>query len=304
MAYPIDHRLIRQFLAAVEHGNITAASNALHISQPALTKNIRKLEEFLGVRLLERHSRGVVATSYGQVLARRGKLVELEFEYAMAEIEAMKGGNKGTIRIGTSPVFATLYMPKVAISLVEQSPGLKIELENGVLDTLVPGLLQGDLDIVCSALDFPDHPELVKDHLIDFEHAVFARTEHPLADRDVIDPKEMMEYSWVMLAKDYVAVSRLGSYFSANGLGPPHIAVETNSFETAFASVREADFLTSSTLSLQPHAENMGLVPLPIQGTLWHFPAGATYRRSTTTPSSVNAVVACLKDIVKTTENI
>ena len=172
MAYPIDHRLIRQFLAAVEHGNITAASNALHISQPALTKNIRKLEEFLGVRLLERHSRGVVPTSYGQVLARRGKLVELEFEYAMAEIEAMKGGNKGTIRIGTSPVFATLYMPKVAISLVEQSPGLKIDLENGVLDTLVPGLLQGDLDIVCSALDFPDHPELVKEHLIDFEHAV------------------------------------------------------------------------------------------------------------------------------------
>jgi len=124
LPYPIDHRLIRQFVVAVEHGNITAASVALHISQPALTKSIRKLEDFLGVKLLERHSRGVVPTVFGEVLLRRGKLVELEFEYAATEIEALKGGKKGTIRIGSSPVFSTLYMPKVSAEIIQTKPGV------------------------------------------------------------------------------------------------------------------------------------------------------------------------------------
>ena len=295
MSYPIDHRLIRQFIATVEHGNITAASMALHISQPALTKNIRKLEESLGVKLLERHSRGVVPTSYGEILLRRGKLVELEFEYAAAEIEAMKGGNKGTIRIGTSPVFTTLFMPKVSAAIVQTNPGLKIDLINGVLDTLVPGLLQGKLDIICSALDFPDHPEIVKEHLIDFEHAVFARADHPLANRTNIEATDLMAYEWVMLAQDHIAISRLGSYFSANGISPPRIAMETNSFETAFAMVKEGNFLTSATLSMIDFARSAGLTLLPIRGTLWHFPAGVAYRRSTATPTAITSIIDNLK---------
>ncbi|MBT4938830.1 MAG: LysR family transcriptional regulator [Rhodospirillaceae bacterium] len=295
MSYPIDHRLIRQFIATVEHGNITAASSALHISQPALTKNIRKLEATLGVKLLERHSRGVVPTAFGEILLRRGKLVELEFEYAVAEIEAMKGGTEGTIRIGTSPVFATLFMPKVSATIIQSNSGLKIDLINGVLDTLVPGLLQGDLDIICSALDFPEHPEIVKEHLIDFEHAVFARADHPLANRSDIEAKDLMAYEWVMLAQDHIAISRLGSYFSANGISPPRIAMETNSFETAFAMVKEGNFLTSATSSMVGFAKSSGLIRLPIRGTLWHFPAGVAYRRSTSTPASVNAVISCLK---------
>ncbi len=299
MSYPIDHRLIRQFVATVEHGNITAASAALHISQPALTKNIRKLEDSLGVKLLERHSRGVVPTSYGEILLRRGKLVELEFEYAAAEIEAMKGGNKGTIRIGTSPVFATLYMPKVSAAIVQSNPGLKIDLINGVLDTLVPGLLQGDFDIICSALDFPDHPEIVKEHLIDFEHAVFARADHPLANRTNIEATDLMAYEWIMLAQDHIAISRLGSYFSANGISPPRIAMETNSFETAFSMVKEGNFLTSATSLMVGFAQSSGLVPLPISGTLWHFPAGVAYRRTTSTPTTVNAVIDSLKQEIE-----
>ena len=119
MSYPLDHRLIRQFIAAVEHGNITSASLALNISQPALTKSIRKLENSLGVKLLERHSRGVVPTSYGEILLRRGKLVEIEFEYASTEIEALRGGNQGAIRIGASPVFATLFIPKVSAQIIK-----------------------------------------------------------------------------------------------------------------------------------------------------------------------------------------
>ena len=260
-----------------------------------LEKDIKRLEETLGVALLERHSRGVVPTSYGEILVRRGKLVELEFEYAAAEIEAMKGGTKGTLRIGTSPVFATLYMPKISAAILQTNPGLKIDLINGVLDTLVPDLLQGDLDIICSALDFPDHPEIVKEHLLDFEHAVFARSDHPLSNSMDIEAKDLMAFEWIMLAQDHIAISRLGSYFSANGISPPRIAMETNSFETAFSMVKEGDFLTSATSSMVNFAKSTGLAQLHVQGTLWHFPAGVAYRRTTSTPNAINAVIDSLK---------
>ena len=296
MSYPLDHRLIRQFIAAVEHGNITSASLALNISQPALTKSIRRLENSLGIKLLERHSRGVVPTSYGEILLRRGKLVELEFEYAAAEIEAMKGGNKGTIRVGASPVFATLFIPKVSAAIIKSNIGLKVDLINGVLDTLVPNLLKGDLDIICSALDFPEHPEIVKEHLIDFKHTVFARANHPLAKQKNIAAIDLMAYEWIMLAQDHSAISRLGSYFSSNGISPPRIAMETNSFETAFSIVNQGDFLTSATSSMADSARIVGLTPLLIQGTLWDFPAGVCYRRSTSTPKIVSEFINKLRN--------
>ncbi len=295
MSYFIDHRLIRQFIVAVEHGNITSASIALNISQPALTKSIRKLESSLGIKLLERHSRGVVPTVYGEILLRRGKLVELEFEYAAAEIEAIKGGNKGAIRIGASPVFATLFIPRVSATIIKSNRGLKIDLLNGVLDTLLPNLLQGDLDIICTSLDFPDHPEIVKQHLIDFEHTIFARTNHPLANQKIISAKDLMSYDWIMLAQDQIAISRLGSYFSSNGISPPRIIMETNSFDTAFSMVKEGNFLTSAASSMSEMAEIAGLIPLHIQGTLWKFPAGVSFRRSTSTPKIVSTFIKILK---------
>ena len=296
MSYPLDHRLIRQFIAAVEHGNITSASLALNISQPALTKSIRKLESSLGIKLLERHSRGVVPTFYGEILLRRGKLVELEFEYAAAEIEAMKGGNKGNIRVGASPVFATLFIPQVSAAIIKSNIGLKVDLINGVLDTLVPNLLKGDLDIICSALDFPEHPEIVKEHLIDFKHTVFARANHPLAKQKNIAAIDLMAYEWIMLAQDHSAISRLGSYFSSNGISPPRIAMETNSFETAFSIVNQGDFLTSATSSMADSAKIAGLTPLLIQGTLWDFPAGVCFRRSTSTPKIVSEFINKLRN--------
>ena len=238
----------------------------------------------------------MVPTSYGEILLRRGKLVELEFEYTAAEIEAMKGGNKGTIRVGASPVFATLFIPKVSATIIKSKIGFKIDLINGVLDTLVPNLLQGNLDIICSSLDFPDHPEIVKEHLIDFEHTVFVRANHPLTKHRNITATDLMAYDWIMLSQDHIAISRLGSYFSSNGISPPRIVMETNSFETAFSVVKEGNFLTSATSSMRNSAQSSGLTPLLIQGALWNFPAGACYRRSTSTPKIVSEFISSLRN--------
>jgi DNA-binding transcriptional LysR family regulator len=86
-------RLLRHFLAVLDHRGISAAAEAVHISQPALTKSIRQLEATLGVALFERHPNGVVPTPFGEILARRVRLMALECQHAVAEIQAITGGS-------------------------------------------------------------------------------------------------------------------------------------------------------------------------------------------------------------------
>ncbi|WP_436643319.1 LysR family transcriptional regulator [Microbaculum sp. FT89] len=90
----MDSRLLRYFLAVYESHGISAAADDLRISQPALTKSIQKLEADVGARLFERRPGGVVPTRYADILARRVRLMDIEYRHAIAEIEAARGGRE------------------------------------------------------------------------------------------------------------------------------------------------------------------------------------------------------------------
>ena len=81
-------RLLRHFLAIVEHKGFTAAAAELNISQPALTKSIHQLEDILGVVLFEDWQPASFQLRFGEILARRARLMELEYRHAVVEIQA------------------------------------------------------------------------------------------------------------------------------------------------------------------------------------------------------------------------
>jgi DNA-binding transcriptional LysR family regulator len=288
-------RLLRHFIAVVEHKGMSAAAAELHISQPALTKSIRQLEDILGVELFERLPTGVVPTRFGEILARRTRLMDLEYRHAVAEIEAIKGGAGGTIRIGAGPVWSVRVLPPIIAAFRRQQPRVKIALRSGVIDTLVPALLAGELDIICAALDFPSHPEIVKEHLVEFRHVLIARTEHPLADRQDIKAAELLDYPWLALINDYVGASRVNSFFAANELLPPRIAVETTSTSSLINLLKEDDFIVNIPTLMLPYAETFGLKRLAVRGTLWDAPAGIAYRATKSPVPAVNAFCALIR---------
>src|SRR5882757_5360905 len=106
-------RLLQQFLAVAEKRNVTAAAEALHITQPALTRSVRQLEHILGVTLFDRLPTGVALTRQGEILARRAKLMDLEYRHALAEISALDQGLTGVLRIGAGPLWITSLLPPV-----------------------------------------------------------------------------------------------------------------------------------------------------------------------------------------------
>lgn len=288
-------RLLRYFLAVVEHKGFTAAAAELNISQPALTKSIHQLEEILGVELFERLATGVVPTRFGEILARRVRLMELEYRHAVVEIQAIKGGNEGTVNVGAGPVWAARVLPPIIAKFRSQRPKVKIRLTTGVIDTLVPALLSGELDVICSALDFPNHPEVTREQLIELRHVLVARAEHPLAGRATVHPSELLNYPWLALVNDYVGTSRVNSFFAANELDPPRISVETTSISTILSLLKEDNFIVNIPTLMLPHAALFGIRRLTVRGTLWDAPAGIAYRSTRSPAPAVNAFCALVR---------
>lgn len=295
----MQSRLLRHFLTVADKRNITSAAESLNISQPAITRSIRQLEYIVGVSLFERLPTGVALTPQGEILARRAKLMDLEYRHALAEISALEQGLTGMLRIGAGPVWITALLPRVIASFFRQYPRVKTTMTSGVIDTLVPDLLSGDIDIICSTLDFPSQPEIVKEPLLSIRHVVVARATHPLADSGTATAEQMSKYPWVVLANDRVGTSRIGSYFVANGVNPPTIAVETVSMGI-LKILQEGDFLAHFPERMLDDAQKFGLVRIPHDGTFWESQAGIAFRRTTRPIRPVESFKAILRTSLST----
>jgi len=290
----MQSRLLRHFLAVVERKNITAAADDLHISQPALTRSIRQLEKTIGATLFERLPTGVALTRQGEVLARRARLMDLEYQHALAEITAMQQGLAGVLRVGAGPVWITTLLPPVVAAFYKQYPKVKVRLTSGVIDTLVPSLLSGEIDAFCSTLDFAAQPEIVKEPLLTIRHTVVARAGHPLAGRGPVSAAEMARFPWLVLVGDQVGTSRIGSYFVANSVEPPTIAVETTSI-AIIKILLEGDFLAHFPERMLADAERFGIVGIPHEGTFWESEAGIAHRRTNRPVRTVESFKAILR---------
>ena len=293
----LQPKQLRHFLEVVETGAISSACETLNITQPALSKSIKQLEMRLGVELFRRMPTGVALTRYGEIFARRARLMEMEYRHALAEIDAAKHGAAGTVRIGAGPGWVDTILPIAVTEFQRNQPGIKFTIESGVMDSLIPRVLSGDLDVICCSLDFPNHPELVKEHLVDVKHAVFARIDHPLAKKKQVKPADLTQYSWITPLEDHVGRARLESFFSACELNPPDVLAEVAaSFSTTLRFVTLGDYLVSAPYTFKSDAKRLGLKVVLEESRLWETPVGIVFRY-TDKPNPVrNSFIALLRD--------
>lgn len=293
----LQPKQLRHFLEVVETGSISSACEVLNITQPALSKSIKQLELRLGVSLFERLPTGVALTRYGKIFARRASLMEMEYRHALTEIDAAKNGAAGTIRIGAGPGWIDTLLPPAITEFQHDHPRIKFTLESGVIDTLIPRVLSGDLDVICCSLDFPSHPELIKEHMVDMKHAIFASADHPLAQKETVVPEDLGQYPWITPMEDHVGRSRLESFFAACQLPSPDIrAGVDSSFSTILKFVTLGNYLVSAPRVFEDDAKASGLKLVLEDPRLWKTPAGLTYRYTDKPHPVRNAFIALLRD--------
>ena len=240
----MDLRLLRYFVACVEHRTMHAAAQVVHISQPALSKAIADLEGGLEVKLLDRLPRGVVPTPYGVTLFRYAKMIDSEVRRATAEIDAMRGATRGTIVIGVIPTMSSL-IGEVAHDIFNRHPGLKLKLHVAFSNEIIPALLGGELDLALLLLTGEKPPSgLAFEPLIETSPIVVVRKDHPLAGRGRSSLQELAAYPWLL--PDYptshgVTVHR--AYTDA-GLPPPFNAISVSTVVLFSSLIGQSDLVS------------------------------------------------------------
>ena len=180
----MDIRHLRIVDAIVRHGTMTRAAERLHVTQPALSRIVKRLEDEVGAPLFERHSKGMQLTAIGQALLPHASLLQHEADYAREEINAMRGLSKGTIRVGAVGSIASYVLPLAVGTLVARWPNLRVEILEGVWDRLAEGLVKHEIDLALS-MAMPDTDEIIAIADCRWEDASFvvASPEHALRDR-------------------------------------------------------------------------------------------------------------------------
>lgn len=265
----MDIRHLRYFIACVESKTMHAAAEAVHVSQPALSKAISNLEASLGVPLLDRRPRGVEPTPFGLTLYRYAKMIESDMRHAVAEIDAMRGMTRGEIVVGVIPSMGG-FMSEVARSALEQLPGLKLKYRAAFSNEIIAALLDGELDIALVLLpEAGTPPGLAFEPLMRTRPVVAARRGHPLAERRGLSLAELVGYPWLFAQYPASHHKIINAAFINAGIPAPSGAIEVSTIIFFNEIVSHSDLLTVVPSTMLAD-EKLGLVPLDIE---FSFPA-------------------------------
>src|SRR5436305_2909744 len=149
----MEIRQLRAFEAIAEAGTFTAGAGRVHITQAAISMQIRQLETELGAPLFVRAPRRVLLTEAGEALLERARRILREHDAAVAEIAELAGAERGRLRVGSASAMVSADpLPEILKELREKHPRAEVSIFSGTSQTLVRQILAGDLDMAFVSL--------------------------------------------------------------------------------------------------------------------------------------------------------
>lgn len=227
----LDLNLIRCFRTVAEVQSISKASQLLHLSQPALSLQIKRLEDQLEKKVFDRHNRGLILTKFGeQLLEKSQRLLEVENEL-LNLVRESDGALRGTLKIGTYTTASSYLLSDVATEFLEQNPQVSIRYNYDDSRTLLEKIKDYRLD--CAVLtDVPDDGQLdikpfFRDELV---FAISSKSKKAIPSK--ITPKQLAEFDFLSYPLRYDLCYRtVEAKFGAH-LRKARIVLETESFDT------------------------------------------------------------------------
>jgi len=258
-------RQIEDFLAVVESGGIRAAARKRGVSQPAITKSVRRLETDLGAQLVQRTPRGVLLTSSGRAFFARARAAHLELR--RAEAEAATGANgAGSVAFGVGPTAGVLVVPAALAEFRRQFPDARLRILEGMGPQLGPLVRDGTLDFaVCVRQHVKADSALALKPLFTHQLVVAARKGHPL--RNARSLRDLASAEWVTIVGS--GPNTVSNAFAAAGLPMPRSTVQVESLRLLIALIEHSDMLGILTSRLLARAfAGDSLVAIPIADKL------------------------------------
>lgn len=278
--------LIYRFQVVAQEGSIHSAAVRLGITQPALTKSIRALEEEFGLALFDRHAKGVSLTTYGRRLMAHVKVVDRELTLAEAELNFLQSGKSGMLNIGAGQTWSAVFLPPILIRLQKRFPEVHVNLWSGSGQGLLQHLLDGDIDVMMGGLlreseDIPDY--FSRRPLIGFRRNVVTRTDHPLQAHPSPSPSAMASYPWLIFKGDLGPLSNGRDQIRDFTGTLPATITYTESIATLLCMVEQGDYVSFMSRPMANTLTGYRIKSLTLQDDPKVAQSGMIYRNSLAT---------------------
>jgi DNA-binding transcriptional LysR family regulator len=274
----------RQLLLLValdDERNIVRAADVLCTTQPAASKQLRELEDLLGIALFERLPRGVEPTIYGESMIRHARMALSSLARAHEDIVALKSGLAGQVNVGSIMTPAMRLLPSAITRVKQQVPQLRIGVQIDSSNVLLERLQRGNLDFLLARMtSFHDSADLQYEELAAEPVVVVARVGHPLAARTQLALRDVASLPWIMPSPGSVLRQRFDQVFHNAGLEPPSDVVDTSEIVLITSMLQMSDALNVMSSDVAQHYQAMGqLVVLPLELSCQMDPYGIIRRR-------------------------
>ncbi|GLU34512.1 LysR family transcriptional regulator [Trinickia caryophylli] len=290
-------RDIRAFVAVADTGSFTRAAARLHLSQPALTVQIRRLEEALGARLFDRNSRSVALTALGRELLPLLQKTLNDMENVLYDARALSAGAHGRLRLACLPSFASSALPDCIRSFAQAMPGVTFDVRDAVASAVDRLVRDEDVDLGVTGGDAAD-PTLEVLHAASDRLCVVCPSGHPLASKRRIGIADLLAHSLVLTAPGTSVRAVVDAAFDDAGCVPT-LACEPTYMMSAVAMVKARLGVTILPMSAREIRAERSLVAKAIDDRRFTRRIALVKKRGRTLPRVAQAFAEVLAQAMK-----
>jgi DNA-binding transcriptional LysR family regulator len=254
---------LRCFLAIVEEGGFNRATTRLHITQPALSYQIKQLEQELGATLFHRRPGGVSPTDAGRVLAQHAREVMEAVRRTTRAVEKLAEGVVGEVRIGTVNSVGIYFLPQVLWNMREKFPSARPTVLYRHSNEIMEALLANQLDVALVADPRPDR-RLRQEVIIQERVSLVCGRSHPLYGKPLVRPSEIKGLQFISLSPASPTGRLIREHLARLGVNVEPV-VSTDNVETVKKMVEVGmgvaflpDMVTSQDIPCDERANNTG----------------------------------------------
>ncbi|MGY2745955.1 transcriptional regulator CynR [Arthrobacter sp. UYCu723] len=269
-------RHIRYLTAVAEHQNFTRAAEALHVSQPTLSQQIKQLENSLHVRLLDRSGRTVRLTDAGETYLRYARRALRELDAGTRAIHDVQDLSRGSLRLAMTPTFTAYLIGPLVERFSTRHPGITLSVQEMTQDRIEAALAEDTLDLGIAFAEGRSS-EIETQALFVETLGLVVGNNHPRAGAQApMALRELEQEGLVLLSSDFATRRHIDLHFRDHGIAP-RIAIEADSISAIVEIIRRGQLAT-----VLPEAiarEQPGLHPVDLSPVIPHRTAALLRRK-------------------------
>lgn len=277
-------RSVERFVSVADAGSIQGAAKVLHISQPALTHSIAKIEDGFGTRLFDRNKRGIALTRAGEILYAHAKTIVAEGEMAVREINDLIAGHLGRLFIRAGSSWGYSFMPEIIANLKLKFPELDLQFDIGNTTEAYPQLARGEIDAIIGKYE-PDAVEMSGiefTELATFPYVLICNSTHKLASKKTVTRSDLSGVPFVAYKPDIEIMNSILEPLCSDGEPGLEIAICTRSPHAVLEMAIAGNFLACLSKPFVQKFKNRDLKILPTDFRTLNIQTGVYYRQTLT----------------------